>query len=263
VEHLGGAQRRAGVADQRMRHGAEPALVAEIMRGGVGGVADEALGVGLAPRLGRADARGIRHHLGHLGAGAVPGIHGEEAHVRQIGAHQKGVEGGDARRPELLQEHGLDVDQLTERPGDVHERLAGADPVTLGKAELDLELDVTRAGDLAQPVERELRRAQHGAAHEHGVGPVDVAEPLHDLAGLDEVLVREPRQLVRGRSHGDGSSSAPSTAPNYGVAPAVASRTHGAWPCAAPVFTRVHARCAPRPRRSPPGPCLAGRNLRT
>ena len=149
--------------------------------------------------------------------------------------------------PSFLQEHGLDVDQLPERPGDVHERLAGADPVALGKAELDLELDVTRPGDLFQPVERELRRAQHGAAHEHGVGPVDVAEPLHDLAGLDEVLVREPRQLVRGRSHGEGSSSAPSTAPNYVLPPTVASRTHGTWPCAAPVFTRVHAGCAPRP----------------
>ena len=42
AEHLGGAHGRAGIADQRMRHRAEPASLAEEMRGRVGGVADKA-----------------------------------------------------------------------------------------------------------------------------------------------------------------------------------------------------------------------------
>ena len=217
VEHLGGAQRRAGVADQRVRHGAEAALVAEVVRRGVGGVADEAPGVGLAPGLGRADARGVRHHLGHLRAGAVPGIHRDEADVGQIGAHEERVERGDARRTELLQEHRLQVDQLPERSRDIEERLAGADPVALLEAQLDRELGAAGAADLEQPVERELGGAQHRAAHEHGVGGIDVAEPPHDLAGLQEILVGKFRQLIRGRSH-DGFSSALRTDSNYGLA---------------------------------------------
>ena len=78
VEHLGGAQGGARVADQRVRHGAAAGLGAEPVGGGVGGVADEALGPfplgGVA-----ADAGGVGHHVLHLEAGAVARVHGQEA----------------------------------------------------------------------------------------------------------------------------------------------------------------------------------------
>ena len=48
LEHLGGAEGAAGIADQGMRHGAVAARRAEPMGGGVGGVADEALAPSLA-----------------------------------------------------------------------------------------------------------------------------------------------------------------------------------------------------------------------
>ena len=92
------------------------------------------------------------------------------------------------------------------------------------EAQLDRELGAAGPADLEQPVERELGGAQHRAAHEHGVGGVDVAEPPHDLAGLQEILVGELRQLIRGRSH-DGFSSALRTDSNYGLVLAMASRT--------------------------------------
>ena len=62
VVHLGGAQRAAGIADQCVRHGAEAGRLAEIMRRGVGRVADEALGPGLALGARRAHRGGVGHH---------------------------------------------------------------------------------------------------------------------------------------------------------------------------------------------------------
>ena len=56
-----------------------PLALAEEMRGGVGGVADEALGAGLALGPRGADRGRIGHHLGHLRPGAVARVHGEEA----------------------------------------------------------------------------------------------------------------------------------------------------------------------------------------
>ncbi len=81
VEHLGRTHRRAGVADQRMRHGAKAARHAEPVRRAVVGVADEALRT-LPPGGVAADAGGVGHHLLHLGAGAVPRLHREERRPR-------------------------------------------------------------------------------------------------------------------------------------------------------------------------------------
>ena len=145
AEHLGRAHRRAGIADQRMRHRAH------------------------APAPGRNNARsrrrrsrqsrprrppacacaeptdgGIGHHLRHLGAGAVPRIHRQERDLRQVGAHRLGVVGGDAGGPELLQQHGFEIDEMVERAGHVEDRLAGADPGALRMVELDVELGAAR-----------------------------------------------------------------------------------------------------------------------
>ena len=138
--------------------------------------------------------------LGHLGPGAVPRVHGEEADIGQVGAHGVGVEGGDAGRPQLLQEDGLEVDQMAERAGDVHHRLAGADPAALLVALVDLDLGAALPRRRACSQSSASRGvAEHRPAHEHGVGDAAVAEPLDDRAGADEVFVGEARQIgVRG-----------------------------------------------------------------
>ena len=75
VKHLGRADRRAGIADQRMRHRAHAGLFAEEMRRRFGGAADEPDRPGDLLRVRRPDRGGIGHHLGHLGAGAVARVH--------------------------------------------------------------------------------------------------------------------------------------------------------------------------------------------
>jgi len=93
-----------------------------------GGAADKPDRAGNLPGVGRADCRGIGHHLGHFGARAMACIHRQKRHARQVGAHRRGVVGGDAGRPDLLQQHGFEIDQMIERAGYVEDRFAGADP---------------------------------------------------------------------------------------------------------------------------------------
>ena len=66
-------------------------------------------------------------------------IHGEEGRLGHVGAHRPGVVGGDAGRAQLLQEDRLEVDEMEERAGDVHHRLAGADPLALAVAQVELD----------------------------------------------------------------------------------------------------------------------------
>ena len=143
VEHLGRAHGRAGVADQRMRHGADAARRAEPVRGGVVGVADETLGAFLA-RRGAADRGGVGHHVLHLGAGAVARLHRQERDLGQGEAHLVGVVRGHAGRAELLEHDRLEVRQRDEAAGDVDDRLAGADPAAFGIVHVEVELGAAR-----------------------------------------------------------------------------------------------------------------------
>jgi hypothetical protein len=72
-------------------------------------------------------------------------VHREEGRPWAVGAHGEGVVGGDAGRPQLLQEERLEVDQMEEGAGDVHHRLAGADPLALAIAQVDLDRGAARA----------------------------------------------------------------------------------------------------------------------
>ena len=66
MKHLGGAQSRAGIADQRMRHRAETLVATEKCAVAWVALPMKPIGAGLALGRRRADRRGIGHHLGHL-----------------------------------------------------------------------------------------------------------------------------------------------------------------------------------------------------
>ena len=110
-EHLGRLQRRSGIADQHVGHGAEAAVAAEEMRRGAGGVADETLGADLGFRRLGAHGGRIGHDFRHFGTGAMARVHGHELDVGQFNAHGEGVVGGDAGGAELLQVKRLQIDQ--------------------------------------------------------------------------------------------------------------------------------------------------------
>jgi hypothetical protein len=131
----------------------------------------------------------------------VARVHGDEGGVGQIGAHHAGVPGRDAGRPDALQEHGLQVDQLGQAAGDVQKRLAGADPVAFGVHRFDVEAGAARIGHAREPVERQLGREDHRAPHEHGVGGIAVAEAAHDLACPQKVAVGVAGLLRGARTH--------------------------------------------------------------
>ena len=78
---------------------------------------------------------------------------------------------------------------MEERAGDVHHRLAGADPLALAVAQVELDRGVARAAEFLEPLERQPRREHHGAAHEDGVGHAGVAEAADHLLGAIEVVI--------------------------------------------------------------------------
>ncbi len=199
MEHLGRAHGGTGVTDQRVRHGAEALVAAEEMRRCVGRVADEAHGLDLAFGPGRADRGGIGHHLGHFLARTMARIHGEEGRPRHVGAHGPGVVGRDAGRPELLQEDRLEVDEMEERPGDVDHRLAGADPLALDVALVDLDLGLAVGLHFLQPVERQTRREHDRTTHEDRIGHAGIAELADHLLRSIEVVIGELRDLAVSR----------------------------------------------------------------
>jgi hypothetical protein len=171
-----------------------------MMRCRIGCVADEALGTHRLRRA-RADRRRVGHQLRHLGAGAVAGIHREEAGARQGEAHRARVPGSDAGRAELLQENGFGLGERGEAARHVEQRFAGADFVSLGVERLDRHRPAAHG---AEPVERRPRGHQHGAAEEDGVGDRDVAVAFDDRARAAEIRVRAPGDLGlagQGRVH--------------------------------------------------------------
>ena len=188
VEHLGRAHGGAGVADQRVRHGAAAFFIAEPVGGGVVGVADEPCRA-FVPGDGAADRGGVGHHLLHLGPGAVARVHGEEAGFGQGDAHLERVVRGHAGRADFLQHDRFEVGERDQAAGDVDDRLAGADPGAFGVAQVELEFLSALVGDRLQPFQHQARRRDDGAAHEDGVGDALVAEALHHFAGVVEVGV--------------------------------------------------------------------------
>jgi len=89
-------------------------------------------------------------------------IHGEEGRLGHVGAHRPGIVGRHAGRPQLLQEDRLEVDEMEERAGDVHHRLAGADPLALAVTQVELDRGVARAAEFFQPLQRQPRREHDG-----------------------------------------------------------------------------------------------------
>ena len=116
-------------------------------------------------------------------------IHGEEGRLGHVGAHRPGIVGRDAGRAELLQEDRLEIDEMEERAGDVHHRLAGADPLALDVALVDLDRGVARRGRFLEPLQRQPRREHHRPAHEDGVGHAAVAELADHPLGAVEVVI--------------------------------------------------------------------------
>ena len=184
-----------------MRHRPQPLVAAEEMRRGMRGVADEAHGADLPLGARRADRGGIGHHLGHLLAGAMARIHRQEGRLGHVGTHRPGVVGGHAGWPQLLQEDRLEVDEMEERTGDVHHRLAGADPLALGIAQVEIDRRVARAAELLQPLQRQPRREYHRPAHEDRVGDAAVAEAADHLLGAVEVVIGIALDLAVTRMH--------------------------------------------------------------
>ncbi len=196
MEHFGGAQGRAGIADEGMRHRPHAFLLAEIMRGRRRGAADEPDRVGDLLGVCRTNGSRVGHHFGHLAAGAVARVHREERDLRQIGAHGRRIVSGNASRSELLQQHGFEIDEVVERAGYVEDRLAGADPGGLRVVQLDVEFCAACRGGLLQKLDREARRADDRAAHEHGIARLAVAKPADNLLRLQEIAVGARREVA-------------------------------------------------------------------
>ena len=71
----------------------------------------------------------------------------------------------------------------------MEDRLSGADPVSLGMVELDLDRLAARGGRALEKRDRKTRRADDGAAHEHGVGHKAIAETLDDRLAFQKIAV--------------------------------------------------------------------------
>jgi hypothetical protein len=132
----------------------------------------------------------------------MPRIHGKEGDMRQVRAHRVGVEGGDAGGSELHQEYRLGIHEMHERAGNVHDGLAGADPLALAILQVDVEGRAARLRHLLQPLDAEAWRRDHGTTHEHRVGDTLVAELLHRRLAAQEVVVGPGGELVEVGMHG-------------------------------------------------------------
>ena len=116
-----------------------------------------------------------------------------------------------------------------ERPGDIDDRLAGADPLPSGCTTSNSKLGAARGGHLGQPIQHQPRRGDHRPPQEHRVGHAHIAERCDHLARAIEIGVG-PR--------GDS--------PRSGVAAAVRRPGHRRDYCAA---TAIVSRPEPRLQR--------------
>ena len=145
-----------------MRHGAETPRIAEPVRGGGVGVADETLGP--CPfRRRRANGRGVGHQILHVRAGAVARLHREECCVGQCQAHLPGIVGSDAGRANLLQEDGLHLRQRRHRARDGEQRYIRRDQCAFSMRHDDVERLAACRGGPGQPFQHHARGAQHWA----------------------------------------------------------------------------------------------------
>jgi hypothetical protein len=85
---------------------------------------------------------------------------------------------------------------MEERARDVHHRLAGADPLALAVAQVEIDRGVARLAELFQPLQRQPRREYHGPAHEDGVGHAGIAEAADHLLRAIEVVIGIPFDLA-------------------------------------------------------------------
>ena len=74
----------------------------------------------------------------------MPGIHGEEGDLGQVGAHGEGVVGGDAGRPQLLQQQRLEIDQMARAEPEMY-MIGSPAPTQLAFAVEQVDLDLGAA----------------------------------------------------------------------------------------------------------------------
>jgi len=73
---------------------------------------------------------------------------------------------------------------MGKRSFDIHQGFARTDPVTLGKAKLDVKAHAPGCRHLIKPVDSELWSKNDRPAHEDSVGHVTITKAADDLAGL-------------------------------------------------------------------------------
>src|ERR1700752_3326582 len=78
---------------------------------------------------------------------------------------------------------------MEERTADMKDRIAGADPTSLGVTELDIEILAAFGRHLFEKLHREARGANHRPAHEHRVSRRAVTEMPDDRLGLQKIAV--------------------------------------------------------------------------
>ncbi len=203
--HLRGAQRRTGVADDRVRHGAHALFLSVEVRGEVLRGADEA---GRAVELRHAAA-----HRGAVGgeqrqvvAGRVPRVHVDERGLFQVHRHLVGVVSRHAGDADALQDERLELDQRRERACVGEERfLVGDEGAFLVQTRDPQRLCLGGVGG-AQDVDGRIHSADDATPEEDSVSDAAVAEALDDFARLGEILVGAALQVLEllGRERFDG-----------------------------------------------------------
>ncbi len=184
--HLRGAQGRARVADDSVRHGTDAFVVAievcsKVLRG-----TDEA---DRAAELRHAapDRGAVRREQREVVSRRVPRVHVDERNLLQVHRHLVGVVRGDARDADALQYERLELDQGRERAGVREERLLVWHERSLLVQARDPQRLCLRGIVAAQDIDRGVDGADHAAAQEHAVGDRPVAELLDDLPRFAEV----------------------------------------------------------------------------
>ena len=176
VVHLRRPDRGAGIADEGVGHRAVAPLIAEVVGGRIGRVADEADGAGLLLRRLRADACRIGHHLGHFDACAVARVHRQEGDPGQAARHGVGVVGGDAGGAQPLEVERFQIDQMAEGAREIHQGLAGADPLAFLELAVGGEHGAALGRDRLQPLDHQAGREADRPPQKQRVGDPGVAE---------------------------------------------------------------------------------------